>query len=121
MLFKKHLRRTVWSYAHLWLGRIIVTLGIINGGLGLRLARRMMPVGMMGTPSRGAIIGYGVAAGCMWLLYVSAVIVGEIRRSRVRETAVLATGAGEKGYESSKSSSHDGDGGEEEAGRGRYA
>jgi len=39
-MFKKHGRRMVWSYGHIWLGRIIITLGIINGGLGLQLAKR---------------------------------------------------------------------------------
>ena len=105
LLFKRHLRRTFWSYAHLWLGRIIVTLGIINGGLGLRLARRL-PIGR---PSRGAIIGYSVAAGVMWLLYVLAVVLGENRRRRVRQTAAQATG-NEKAYASSKSSSHNPEG-----------
>lgn len=102
LLFKKHLRRTFWSYAHLWLGRIIVTLGIINGGLGLRLARKL-PI--VGPPGRGAIIGYSAAAGVMWLLYVLAVVLGERRRSRVRQTAAQATG-NEKAYASSKSSSY---------------
>jgi hypothetical protein len=39
-LFKKYKRRTFWSHAHIWLGRIIITLGIINGGLGLDLANK---------------------------------------------------------------------------------
>ena len=78
VLFKKHSRRMVWSYGHIWLGRFIITLGIINGGLGLRLASRS-PIA---SPSRGAIVAYGVLAGIMWLLYVVAAVVGERRRSR---------------------------------------
>ena len=31
-------RRTVWAYAHLIVGRIMLILGGINGGLGLQLA-----------------------------------------------------------------------------------
>ncbi|KAF2214674.1 hypothetical protein CERZMDRAFT_57181 [Cercospora zeae-maydis SCOH1-5] len=108
-LFRKHLRRTLWSYLHLWLGRIVVTLGIINGGLGLRLARRMP----FGRPSDGAIIGYGVAAGFMWLLYVLSAIIGERRRSRVREQAVAQNPTSRKVYASSKTSS--------DANEGRYA
>ncbi|USW48062.1 Putative cytochrome b561/ferric reductase transmembrane [Septoria linicola] len=103
LLFKKYLRRTFWSYAHLWLGRIVITLGIINGGLGLRLARRFP----LAPPSRGAMIGYGVAAGIMWLLYVLAALVGERRRSRVRESAAQVPER-QKAYASSKSSSNDG-------------
>ncbi|PIB01261.1 hypothetical protein CB0940_00125 [Cercospora beticola] len=100
-LFRKHLRRTLWSYLHLWLGRIVVTLGIINGGLGLRLARRMP----FNRPSNGAIIGYGVAAGVMWLLYVLSAIIGERRRSRVREQAAAQAPMSQKAYAPSKSSS----------------
>lgn len=35
--YKKTQRRSWASYAHIWYGRIIMLLGIINGGLGLRL------------------------------------------------------------------------------------
>ena len=76
--FKKYSRRTVWSYAHVWLGRIAITLGIINGGLGLQLSQRTR----IFAPSQGAIIGYAVAAGVMWLLYVASAIIGERKRSR---------------------------------------
>ena len=76
--FKKYSRRTVWSYAHLWLGRVAITLGIINGGLGLQLSQRTR----IFAPSQGAVIGYAVAAGVMWLLYVASAIIGERKRSR---------------------------------------
>lgn len=76
--FKKYSRRTVWSYAHLWMGRIAITLGIINGGLGLQLSERTR----IFSPSQGAIIGYSVAAGVMWLLWVASAIYGERKRSR---------------------------------------
>jgi hypothetical protein len=36
--FKKLRRRQVWSHLHLWNGRIMIPLGIINGGLGLKIA-----------------------------------------------------------------------------------
>ena len=36
---------------------------------------------------RGPIIGYSVAAGIMWLLFVVSAIVGESRRRKVREVA----------------------------------
>lgn len=36
--FKRYQRRKVASHLHLWDGRIAMILGIINGGLGLRLA-----------------------------------------------------------------------------------
>ncbi|KAF2641965.1 hypothetical protein P280DRAFT_489318 [Massarina eburnea CBS 473.64] len=76
--FKKHQRRTIWSHGHLWLGRIVVTLGIINGGLGMLLATE---TGFF-APSRGQIIAYGVVAGIMWVAWVAASIVGERKRAR---------------------------------------
>lgn len=103
LLFKRHLRRTIWSYAHLWLGRIVITLGIINGGLGLRLARKFP----LGPPSRGAMIGYGIAAGFMWLLYVLAVLLGERKRRKVRRSAAqMRGGVGKDDTSSHQSSSH---------------
>lgn len=59
------------SYAHLWLGRILITLGIINGGLGLKLA---------GNVHRGTYIAYGVVAGLFWLAWMLAACFGEVRR-----------------------------------------
>lgn len=78
VMFKKHSRRVVWSYGHIWLGRIAITLGIINGGLGLRLAR----ITGMGAPSDGQMVAYGVVGGVMWLAYVGAAVYGEVRRGR---------------------------------------
>ncbi|EME50267.1 hypothetical protein DOTSEDRAFT_68965 [Dothistroma septosporum NZE10] len=100
-MFKKHSRRVVWSYGHIWLGRIIITLGIINGGLGLRLARRA-PVA---PPSRGAIVAYGVVAGLVWVIYACAAVLGERRRGRA--VMVKETGGPEgKGYDSNSSREH---------------
>lgn len=76
--FKKYSRRTIWSHGHLWLGRIVITLGIINGGLGMLLATE---TGYF-VPSKGQMIAYGVVAGIMWLAWVGAAVVGEKRRGR---------------------------------------
>ncbi|KAF3040196.1 hypothetical protein E8E11_007935 [Didymella keratinophila] len=76
--YKKLQRRTFWSYGHLWLGRIAITLGMINGGLGLLLAYDA-PLGF--APSKGQVIAYGVIAALIWLLYVTAAIIGERRRA----------------------------------------
>lgn len=76
--FKKYRRRTVWSYGHLWLGRIVITLGMINGGLGMLLATE---TGFY-KPSNGQIVAYAVVAGFMWLLWVLASVVGERKRAR---------------------------------------
>ena len=83
-MFKKHGRRMVWSYGHIWLGRIIITLGIINGGLGLQLAKRTR----IGAQSNGQVVAFSVVAAIMWVAYVLAALIGENRRRRAlaRET-----------------------------------
>ncbi|KAI0386011.1 hypothetical protein F5Y04DRAFT_161571 [Hypomontagnella monticulosa] len=70
--FKSLKRRTIWSYIHLWFGRISITLGIINGGLGLRLAGA----------SDSIIIAYSVVGGIAWLLWVVTAIMGEMQRRK---------------------------------------
>jgi hypothetical protein len=79
--YKKHSRRTIWSYGHLWLGRVVITLGMINGGLGMLLASDA-PAFLAFRPNRGQIVAYGVVAGIMWLLWVAAAVIGERRKAR---------------------------------------
>ncbi|KAF2091532.1 iron reductase domain protein, partial [Saccharata proteae CBS 121410] len=98
VLFKKHSMRTFWSYAHIWLGRILITLGIINGGLGLLFAAD--------TPwaaSNSAYIAYGVVAGVIWLVYVAAAVYGEVKRKKSQPPAY----APRKGSSGSPSGSGD--------------
>jgi hypothetical protein len=59
-----------------WLGRLAITLGIINGGLGFQLA------GRMNMCSKPGMIAYGVIAGVIWLAWVAAIVIGEKRKSR---------------------------------------
>lgn len=80
-LFKKYASRTFWSYAHIWLGRGVITLGIINGGLGFKLADTMR----MG--SRSGMIAYSVVAGIVWLVWVASIVIGERRRKNARAAA----------------------------------
>jgi hypothetical protein len=86
--YKRHSRRTIWSYGHIWLGRIVITLGMINGGLGMLLASDA-PAFLSFRPTRGQIVAYGVIAGIMWLLWVAAIVVGE-RRRRTRAPVAAA-------------------------------
>jgi hypothetical protein len=69
--------RSAASHGHLWLGRVAIVLGLINGGLGLRLA---------GT-SKSYVIAYGVVAGVMGLVYVTSIIAGEMARGRRSSSA----------------------------------
>lgn len=84
--FKKQQIRTTSSYIHLWVGRISITLGIINGGLGFLLSRNLGP---------GPKV-YGVFAAIIWLLYIMAIIVGERKRARIaasrRQTTASKSG-----------------------------
>ena len=69
-LYKKYGRRTVWSYAHLTIGRIAIFLGMVNGGLGLRLAGA----------SRSAYIAYGVITAIVGSVYIATIVFGERKR-----------------------------------------
>lgn len=71
-VYKKVQQRTLWSYGHIFTGRIGVILGMINGGLGLQLAHAR----------RSHIIVYGVFAGLMGVVYIGAIVVGEFKRAR---------------------------------------
>ncbi|KAI1372653.1 hypothetical protein F4677DRAFT_244873 [Hypoxylon crocopeplum] len=70
--FNRLKRRTIFSHAHIWLGRAVVTLGIINGGLGLRLANA----------PRDAVTAYSVVAAIAWLIWFFAAVFGESQRRR---------------------------------------
>jgi hypothetical protein len=85
--FKKHSRRVVWSYAHIWLGRAVITLGIINGGLGLQLSTQVDRF----APKQSTIIGYSVAAGIVWLIWVISAIYGENKRRKAQVAAAKQT------------------------------
>lgn len=63
--YKKYQKRTGISHTHIWFGRIIMVLAIINGGLGLQLAAN----------STGGEIAYGVIAGVVMLAYAIIVVV----------------------------------------------
>lgn len=57
--FAKTGSRGVFSYAHIWWGRLWLVLGVINGGLGLQLT----------DASNSLIIAYSVIAVIMYLVY----------------------------------------------------
>lgn len=58
----------------------MITLGIINGGLGLRLSNN----------TRKGEIAYGVVAGVIWLVWMAAALLGEIRRGRRHATVEVS-------------------------------
>ncbi len=61
LLFKKTQGRTAVSYLHIGLGVALITLGIINAGLGLQLSHEKQ---------QSTYIAYGVLAGVIWLIWM---------------------------------------------------
>lgn len=54
MEFRATGKRSFWSYGHIWFGRTVIVLGIINGGIGL--------APYMANASRGQVVAYSVVA-----------------------------------------------------------
>lgn len=65
------------THAHIWLGRIIVTLGMINGGLGLQLTG----------VSTGSYIAYGVVVGLFWLVWMAIDVWATLKGSNPQKIA----------------------------------
>lgn len=68
--FKQTRRRGVWSYLHLVNGRVAITLGIVNGALGLWLAKASERLRVM----------YVAAAVAMWVIWVLVACWAECKR-----------------------------------------
>ncbi len=68
--FVRNQSRGLVSHLHIWYGRILMVLGVVNGGLGLQLA----------LASNNLIIAYAVVAAAMFVLvYGGAKILGVLR------------------------------------------
>ena len=74
-------QRSTISHGHVWIGRIGIILGIINGGIGLKL----------GNVETRYLIAYSVVAGVMGMAYLASIVRGEIERSR--RSSVAGSGA----------------------------
>jgi len=85
--FKRMQRRQIWSYLHLFNGRIFITLGIANGGLGLWMAGE----------SDKLKTAYIAVAVVMWVLWMLSAIWGEWRRWRASRAAAQGLGRRAKG------------------------
>lgn len=76
----------MWSYLHLFNGRIAITAGIINGGLGLYIAHE----------AKKWIGVYAAVGGFMWAFWMSIAIWAEARRrqrnAKVEEEAAVKGG-----------------------------
>ncbi|KAF7865674.1 hypothetical protein EAF04_005840 [Stromatinia cepivora] len=65
-------RRGMFGYIHLWYGRILIVLAVINGGLGLQLASN----------TKNGEIAYGIIAAFMGLFYIGVVVFTAMRKRR---------------------------------------
>ncbi|KAH6990267.1 integral membrane protein [Ilyonectria destructans] len=70
--YRKTQDRTWWTYVHIWYGRVLIFLGIITGGLGLKLA---------GNTTSGKI-AYGTIGGLVSLAYIGAIAYMELSSLR---------------------------------------
>lgn len=70
--FKLYQRRTIVSYLHLVNGRLIIILGMINGGLGLKVSR---------APKKFKI-AYGVLAGVVGVAWLAVTVFTEVRKAK---------------------------------------
>ncbi|KAF5009319.1 hypothetical protein FDECE_4466 [Fusarium decemcellulare] len=81
----KYQRRTAISHGHLWCGRSLMVIAIVNGGIGLRLA----------SASTGLIIGYAVVGVAVFLLYAAGSVHKEVElRRRGNGTKPIPDGSG---------------------------
>lgn len=59
----------------MWWGRVVLTLAIIEGGLGLRFANN----------TTGGKIAYGVVAGLIWVSWLSVAVRNDLKKRKTQE------------------------------------
>jgi hypothetical protein len=85
-MFKKYGHRTGWSYAHIWVGRIAITLGIINGAMGLKEADDLNA----GLGSTAGMWAYVVVGLIMWLAWMASIFIAGKRKKAAAANASAA-------------------------------
>lgn len=68
--YLKHRSRSPVSHAHIWYGRLLLLLGVINGGVGLHAA---------GSPQTFTVV-YAVAASVGGVAYIAAALAGNMKK-----------------------------------------
>jgi sulfite exporter TauE/SafE len=71
--YRRHQKRRSVSHIHIWIGRIAITLGIINGGLGMYVAGNATGIQLM---------AYALLATLVWVAWLAAACFGEWRKYR---------------------------------------
>jgi len=85
-IFKRTKKHFFWAITHVWLGRVGLILGVVNGGLGLQLAQ---------DTDNSHIISYSVIAAVMYLAWFVTALLAHLRsneNSRHFETGVKVFG-----------------------------
>lgn len=82
ILYKRQGGRNVATYPHVWLGRAAITLGIINGGLGLKLSEK----------SETGEVVYGVMAGLVWVSWMAVVVHATLKSRGLRSSGMEENG-----------------------------
>ncbi|KDN64106.1 putative integral membrane protein [Colletotrichum sublineola] len=77
--FKKYGVRQIWSHIHLAIGRLLIPLGIINGGLGLYISN---------SPKEFKI-AYAILAAVFGIAWIFVAVISESRRSRQPAVVVV--------------------------------
>lgn len=86
--YRKTGTRSNFGVAHRWLGRIVMVLGVINGGLGYQIS---------GTTD--AYIPYAVVAAIVFLIYISVIAFATWRGTRDENQFIEKKGSPTSGYE----------------------
>ncbi|CAI6095816.1 unnamed protein product [Clonostachys chloroleuca] len=71
--YTKHQSRGIISHVHIWYGRALIIIGIVNGGLGLQLT---------GNTSGRYMIAYCVVAAVVFAAYIGSIGFGFLKRRR---------------------------------------
>lgn len=84
--YKRYQTISLYTHVHVWFGRVVVTVGFIDGLLGLTLAGQ----------STGTIVVYCVVAGGIWILWIVVVVYAakrqrraKVQRSNIRMAALV--------------------------------
>lgn len=82
--YLRHAARGAVSHAHIWYGRALIVMGVVNGGLGIQLA----------SGGRALTVGYSVAAAVVAVIYLAATGYGVVVGRRRRAAAATAAAGG---------------------------
>lgn len=93
--YKRNFARAGVSHLHIWYGRVLMLLAVVNGGLGLKLANN----------SKNGEIAYGVIAGVVGLIYI---LFAAFKRKGSGSPLLMRKEGNERGLAAEEFSSGDG-------------